>query len=256
MNHTDKRFSRLEIALGEEAILRLRNSHVTIVGIGGVGGIAAETLVRSAVGHLKIIDFDSFQETDINRQNFALVSTMGEAKVNAAATRLLDINPELDISTLQEFFHSDCAQVHLTPKPDFVIDAIDAVLPKVELLAYCHRNSIPVISVMGAASHHDFSLIKVTDIKKTQVCPLARVIRRRLRRRGIEEGIACLFSAEPGPPFIQPKDIGDDDIKSASIRGRPRPILGSYGPLITVFGVLAADYVIRSLIKKQQVSRA
>lgn len=242
------RFSRLELALGEPALRTLNAARITIVGIGGVGGIAAETLVRSAVGNLQLIDMDSFQHTDINRQIFATESTLGQPKVEAARARLLDINPDANISTHQTFFHTDTADKLLDHKPDFVIDAIDAVLPKVELISYCHTMGIPIISVMGAAVREDYSRITITDIKKTKVCPLARVIRRRLKKRGIYKGVPCVFSAEAGPPLIKPEVEVEDSLKTGHTRGRPRPILGSYGPLISVFGLLAADYVIRKLI--------
>jgi len=251
MYTSDKRFSRLELALGKENIQRLNNARVTVVGIGGVGGIASETLVRSAIGNLTIVDNDSFQRTDINRQTFALESTMNQMKVDVAARRLMDINPALKLSKHQLFFHTDTLAEILTPAPDFIIDAIDAVLPKVELLAWCFQHSIPVISVMGAAVKNDYSLIKISDISKTEVCPLARIIRKRLRKRRISTGIPCLYSAEPGPPFIQPENITDDEIRSKHTRGRIRPVIGSYGPMVNIFGILAADYVIRSLTSKQ-----
>ncbi len=245
----DYRFSRLELALGSEAVAILKRSHVTVIGIGGVGGIAAETLVRSAVGHLRIVDTDTFQHTDINRQIFALESTIGQAKITAAEQRLLDINPSLDLSAVRAFFHSDTAEELLSPKPDFVIDAIDAVLPKIELLSYCHSHAIPVISVMGAAVRKDYRNIMISDIHKTSVCPLARVIRRRLVRRGIKKGIICVYSAEPGPPSMASDQNVDENVRTAHTRGRVRPILGSYGPMISIFGILAADYVIRKLIE-------
>ena len=246
----DYRFARLVLALGDSAVENLQRSRVTVVGIGGVGGIAAETLVRSAVGHIHLIDTDVFQQTDINRQMFALESTLGQVKVEAARHRLLDINPALDIRAEQAFFHSDTADRLLQPAPDFVIDAIDAVLPKIELLAYCHHHAIPVISVMGAAVRKDFRNIFIADIHKTKVCPLARVIRRRLVRRGIRKGIMCVYSAEPGPPSMDPDSDTDENLRTGHTRGRIRPVLGSYGPMISIFGILAADYVIRTLIRK------
>ncbi|MBN1878992.1 ThiF family adenylyltransferase [bacterium] len=244
------RFSRLELALGKKAVDVLKSSHVTVVGIGGVGGIAAETLVRSALGHIHLIDTDSYQQTDINRQLFALESTIGQTKVTAARQRLLDIHPNLDIAVDHAFFHTDTAEKLLNPAPDFVIDAIDAVLPKIELLCYCVNHAIPVISVMGAAVRSDYRNILVSDISKTKVCPLARVIRRRLVRRGIRKGIMCIYSAEPGPPSVPSDQNLDDNIRTGHTRGRIRPILGSYGPMISIFGILAADFVIRSLIRQ------
>lgn len=247
MSDSDVRFARLALALGDEAVAKLNAGRVAVIGIGGVGCAAAEMLARSAVGHLVLVDVDTFQQTDMNRQLFALESTLGKPKVDAAADRIRDINPSVLIDTHHAFFHTDTADALLTPPPDFVIDAIDAVLPKVELISYCITHGIPVISVMGAAVRRDYSRIHVADLKKTHGCPLARVIRRRLKRRGITRGVPCVFSSEPGPPLIQPEDVTDDALKTGHTRGRRRPVLGSYGPFINIFGILAADYVIREI---------
>jgi len=247
VNTRDVRFARLKLALGDDAVSNLKKCRVAVIGVGGVGCAAAEILARSAIGRLVMVDIDTFQQTDINRQLFAAESTLGRPKVDVAGERLRDINPGIEIETHHAFFHADTADAILAPAPDFVIDAIDAVLPKVELITYCVRNDIPVISVMGAAVRRDYSRIHVADLKKTHGCPLARVIRRRLKRRGITRGVPCVFSSEPGPPLIPPEDVVDDALKTGHIRGRKRPVLGSYGPFITVFGILAADYVIRKL---------
>jgi len=256
MNTRDVRFARLALALGDAAVTHLKNSRVAVIGIGGVGCAAAEILARSAVGHLVLVDVDTYQQTDINRQLFAVESTLGRPKVDAAAERLRDINPAIRIDTHHAFFHADTADSLLIPAPDFVIDAIDAVLPKVELIAYCITHDIPVISVMGAAVRRDYSQIHVADLKKTHGCPLARVIRRRLKRRGITRGVPCVFSSEPGPPLIPPEDITDDALRTGHTRGRKRPVLGSYGPFITIFGILAADYVIRKLSRNYDIQEA
>lgn len=249
MKHNE-RFSRLELLLGEQAVARLARSHITVVGIGGVGGIAAETLVRSGVGHLKIIDTDSVDLTDINRQLIALDSTMGRPKVDVAKERFLDINPALDISAVQAFFHVDTAKELLESKPDYVIDAIDAVLPKIELLTYCYQHTIPVVSVMGAAFKTDFKHISIADISSTRVCRLARIVRQRLSRRGIKQGITCIFSTEMITRATQLINIPDHWDASQS-RGRPRVPLGSYSPMVQVFGLLAADFVIKTITEKQ-----
>jgi tRNA threonylcarbamoyladenosine dehydratase len=245
----DKRFTRLELTLGETAVTRLNNARVTIVGIGGVGGIAAETLVRSGLGHLRIIDTDTIHSTDINRQLFALDSTMGRSKVDVAKERFLDINPSLNITALHEFFHAETARRLLLPEPDFVIDAIDAVLPKVELLAFCRLHSIPVISVMGAALKTDYRNIFIADLHATTVCPLARIIRRRLGRRGIRNGITCVYSTESRENSAPPGTTQQEFSSSVS-RGRPRQVLGSYGPMTNIFGILAADFVIKAITEK------
>ncbi|MBN1296933.1 ThiF family adenylyltransferase, partial [bacterium] len=170
----DTRFARLELALGLEAVRRLLRSTVAVVGIGGVGGIAVETLVRSAVGHVILIDSDHFQRTDINRQVFALESTVGRPKVAVAADRLRDIHPGVRITAYEAFFEVETAERLLALQPDAVIDAIDTVPSKIALIVYCHERGIPVISVMGAALRTDYSRITVTDISRTSGCPLAR----------------------------------------------------------------------------------
>lgn len=245
----DTRFARLELTLGEKAVNRLNNASVTVVGIGGVGGIAAETLVRSGLGHIGIIDTDTIHHTDINRQLFALESTIGRSKVDVAKERLLDINPFLNISARQAFFHAETARELLLPNPDFVIDAIDAVLPKVELLTFCHHHSIPVISVMGAALKTSYRNIFVADLHATTVCPLARIIRRRLGRRGIRMGITCVYSTETNVNSPVPGNAQQEFSSSVS-RGRPRQVLGSYGPMTNIFGILAADHVIKAIVEK------
>ncbi|MGB3976635.1 MAG: ThiF family adenylyltransferase [bacterium] len=242
----NERFARLKLVLGEEVVSRLSRSYVTVVGLGGVGGIAAEALVRSGIGHLRIIDTDTVRITDINRQIIALDSTLGRNKVDAAKERFLEINPFLDISAIKAFFHVETAQELLHPKPDYVIDAIDAVLPKIELLTYCHSHAIPVVSAMGAAYKTSFNHISVADISATTVCRLARIVRRRLGRRGIKQGITCVFSTEMNRRVSELQTNSNSDIS----RGRPRPPLGSYSPIIQIFGLLAADCVIKSIAEK------
>ncbi len=242
------RFARLELALGSQAIASLNHAFVTVIGLGGVGGSAAETLVRSGVGHVRLVDTDICQPSDINRQIFSLSSTIGHRKVDVAEQRLLDINPALIVKTDHMFFHADTAPLLLNPKPDWVIDAIDAVLPKVELLSYCVNHRIPVISCMGAAQKQDWRQIRISAIQETSFCPLARIIRRRLGRRGIREGITCVYSTEAIPP--ESKVVPESDSLVSNTRGRPRPPMGSYAPIVNMFGILAADFVIHAIVKK------
>jgi tRNA threonylcarbamoyladenosine dehydratase len=245
---SDNRFDRLAIALGKKALQHLQNSSITVIGLGGVGGSAAETLVRSGIGQIRLVDIDSFQVSDLNRQVFALESTLGCKKVDVAKQRLLDINPSLKVLAEHAFFHADTAQPLLEPKPDFVIDAIDALLPKVELLSYCVLKGIPVISAMGAAMKLDWRHIQISGIQNTSYCPLARLVRRRLGRRGIRDGIMCVYSTESS--LSGNAIAGESEKISTRFRGRPRPVMGSYAPVVNLFGILAADYVIKAILEK------
>jgi tRNA threonylcarbamoyladenosine dehydratase len=244
---TDPRFDRVVLALGKTHFRHLQGARICIIGLGAVGGFAAEGLARSGIGFLKLIDIDVVQVTNINRQICALDSTIGIPKVNATADRLTHINPSLKMELHREFFHSDTASKLLDNSLDFLIDAIDAVGPKIELLAYCHTHNIPVISCMGAALKTDLSLIQIVDISKTRTCPLSRVIRRGLHRRKIYSGIDVIYSPEQGPPVMQPEAVTDPVRGTDTHRGRPRRILGSLCTVPAVFGMMAAHHVIQSM---------
>ncbi|MBN1355827.1 tRNA threonylcarbamoyladenosine dehydratase [bacterium] len=244
---SDQRFARVILAIGPEHFHRLQNASVCIVGLGAVGGFAAEGLVRSGVGRLRLIDVDTVQITNINRQITAAESTLGWKKTKAAAARMKDINPGIKLELFGDFFHYDTAEKLLDPSIDFVVDAIDAAGPKIELLAFCYRAGIPIISVMGAAYKTDLSSIRIVDIAQTQKCPLARVIRRGLHRKGIHTGIEAIYSPEPGPPVQNPADVTDPDCGTVTHRGRPRRILGSLCPVPAIFGMMAAHHVILKL---------
>jgi tRNA threonylcarbamoyladenosine dehydratase len=248
------RFSRVILAIGQENFMKLQNATVAIIGIGAVGGFATEALARSGIGHLRIADIDIVQKTNINRQLLALESTMGKPKVDVAAERILQINPSIDITPIRQFVHTDTLPDILSGGIDYVVDAIDAILPKVELLAYCFRNGIPVISSMGAAFKTRYEGIRIADISESSICPLARTIRRRLRRRGISSGVTVIYSDEAGPPFIEPEEAASPETGTLTHRGRPRRILGSLCPLAGVFGLLAAHHVIWSLIESPETS--
>ena len=227
---------------------RLTRARVVVVGLGAVGGYAAEGLARSGVGNIRLIDTDTVQISNINRQVIAMTSTLDMDKVDAAAVRLRDINPDIQLEPIKAFFHRDTAAELIPMDVDFVIDAIDAVLPKIELLSFCYENKIPVISSMGAAFKPRLDNIRIVDISKTEMDPLARVIRRRLRRRGIRKGISVIFSPESGPPIMPDCETMDPSIATGTHRGRPRRILGSLCPFPAVFGMMAAHHVILSLI--------
>lgn len=185
--------SRTQMLLGEEGLRRLSEARVAVVGTGGVGGYAAEMLVRAGVGHIVLIDSDEVSESNINRQIAALHSTVGLPKVQVLRSRLLDINPGLDIHVREEYLNEDNMDLG---DVSFVVDAIDTLSPKIALIQYCLRNGIPMVSSMGSGAKMDATKVRVADISKTFQCPLAHMLRKRLHKLGIREGFQAVFSPE------------------------------------------------------------
>ena len=246
-----ERFKRIELMLGEDACARLRDSTVTVVGLGAVGGYAVEGLARAGVGKLRLIDFDMVSTCNIYRQLLALSSTIGRSKCDVASERVLDINPDCHVEAICEFLDGRSA-MDLVGKPDIVIDAIDALNPKVDLLAAVRSREIPVISCLGAALRFDPTMIRTGTIEHVHHCPLGRTVRQRLRRRGVPVDIACVYSDEPLPkplPIAPPPEGLDDD--HIMIRGRSRNILGSMPTITGMFGLAAANLAIKILIDRQ-----
>lgn len=244
------RFTRTELLLGNQAFSRLTKSHVAVFGLGAVGGYAVEGLARAGVGRLTLVDFDLIQPTNINRQILALESTLGQPKVEAAAARVADINPQCRIKALNRFVDQDSAAEVLDGRPDFVIDAIDSLNPKVQLLLASHRRGLRTFSSMGAALRTDPAQIRIGDIAETRCCPLARRIRKRLKKEGIISGITCIYSTE-AVDFDYQLPAGAEDTQnngaSESERGRARPTLGSLPTLTAIFGLMLANEVIRQI---------
>ncbi len=178
-----RRWDRLVRLLGNNGVRRLLGAHVAVFGLGGVGSYVAESLARSAVGRLSLIDFDDVCVTNVNRQLQAFPATIGKSKALLMAERVRAIHPEIAVSPIQAFYSADTSEALLTPRPDFVVDAIDNVTSKVLLLKICMERGIPVVSVSGAGARLDPTLIRVTDLARTKVDPLARVIRKELNRQ-------------------------------------------------------------------------
>lgn len=192
-------FDRTQRLLGKDGMERLKQSHVAVFGIGGVGGYAVEALARSGIGALTLVDHDRVEPSNLNRQIIALHSTLGEFKVDAAAARVADIAPHCRVSTHRCFFPEKSeknAQTFDFSEYDFVIDAIDSIKSKVLLIETCIRAGTPIISCMGAGNKLDASAFRVCDLAKTKVCPLARVMRRELKLRGIFH-LPVVYSEEP-----------------------------------------------------------
>jgi len=234
-------FSRLELLIGHDALQRLQQAHVLLLGVGGVGSWAAETLVRSAVGHLTIVDFDTVKPSNINRQLEALHSTLGLLKTEAIAARLRDINPQLELQPLNIRLTPESVTELLDSQPwDYVIDAIDERPPKLAALIHCVTHHIPVISSMGAANKTTSDGIRVTDISETSGCHLARIMRKSLRRMGIESGITVVTSD------VLPEKVMDATPENP---GERRP-LGTIACVPSAFGIKCAEKVIADIISK------
>jgi len=188
---------RTTLLLKPDGLQKLQQAHVLVVGLGGVGSFAAEFLARSGIGQLTLVDGDTVDITNINRQLPALHSTIGRPKTEVVADRLRDINPELKLHLINKFIEPDgFTDLVTSAKFDYIIDAIDSVSPKIYLILAAKRQKIKIVSAMGAGGKRDPSKVKVADISKTRDDYLARVIRKRLRKQGIQKGVKCVFSTE------------------------------------------------------------
>ena len=233
--------TRTELLVGAEAVDRFRGANVLVVGLGGVGGVAAEMLCRAGIGAMTIADGDVFEESNLNRQILSLRSNLGRNKAEVCAKRLLDINPELSLTVIREFVRDEGTDAVLADGFDYVIDAIDALSPKVNLLAKCVESGLPVVSAMGAGGRLDPTLARIADISESFNCKLARVVRKRLHRRGIRDGIKVVFSTEEVPDSVV---IDHED----EITGKRSSITGNISYMPNVFGCLCASVAIRHLL--------
>ncbi len=188
---------RTRMLTGDDGLRRLENACVAVIGVGGVGGYAAEMIARAGVGHMIILDSDVVSVTNKNRQILALDSTIGRPKCRVLAERLMDINPDLDLTVLETYLDvDDPAAVLGGYHIDYLVDAIDTLSPKMSLIRYCMDNGIPHVSSMGAGAKTDATKVRIADISKSYNCPLAFVVRKRLRRMGIKRGFKVVFSEE------------------------------------------------------------
>lgn len=243
------RFLRIERLLGPEAFARLKGSFVTVAGIGAVGGHAMEGLARAGVGRLRLVDFARVATHNINRQIIALDATVGMIKVEAARARVLQINPACQVEIMPLFINKQTVAQVLDPAPDLLIDAIDSMGPKVELLAAAHARRIPIISSMGAALRTDPTQIRLADLMETKNCPLARRLRRRLRLRGIEHGIPCVYSTEAVDFAYEEAEAMPENELVPPEHDKPRRVLGSLPTLTGIFGLIIANQAIRQLAR-------
>ena len=260
-----RRFDRIGRLVGDSAMKRLMDSHVMVIGLGGVGSWAAEILALSGVGHLTLVDFDEVCVTNFNRQLHALQGSVGTQKATAVAERLAKINPSAKITPVLRFFNQDSRDeifAHAEGgRPDFVVDAIDSITPKCMLLAHCHANGIPVITSTGSSGKLDPTQIEIQDLAKTEFDPLARAVRRILREQyGFPAkgkfGIPAVWSPEPPIMPVELKYDNGKGFKCVCPQGdntffqcdNRNIIMGSAGFVTSSFGMTAASYVVRSLI--------
>lgn len=230
---------RTRLLVGEKNIKKLHQSHVLVVGLGGVGACAAEMLCRSGIGHLTIVDGDIFQLSNLNRQLPSLNSNIGQKKATVLENRLHDINPKIVLNVIDEYISKDEMQNLFTEKYDYVIDAIDTLSPKIYLIYNSLKKGIPLVSSMGAGGKYDPALVRIADISESHTCNLARMLRKRLHKLGIYEGFKVVFSAETIDP--ETIELTEEELNKKSVVGTI-----SYMPVI--FGCHCTSVVIRDLI--------
>ena len=240
-------FERLELLLGPAALPRLARARVVIAGLGAVGAAAAESLARSAVGHLVLVDFDEIRASNLNRHPFAFHSTLRRPKADVAARFLRDINPAADITPLSLFLDADTAPKLFADHPcDVLVDAIDSLNPKTELLLAAQQAKVPfILTCLGAARKLDPARFVAADLYDSHTCPLARLLRKRLHRRGAGPGIRCIFSTEPPAAPAEAVDPAADFY----VRGRLRPPMGSLHCVTAAAGLRAAREVLAHLLE-------
>jgi len=222
-------FERLELLIGKEKVEKLNNTRILIIGLGGVGGILAETLVRNGIEDIVLIDNDKIDITNKNRQIIALDSTLNKYKTEVLKDRILDINKDCKVEIINDFIDKNNIDLLFNKPVDYVIDACDTVSTKILIIKECLKRNIKVISSMGMGKKLDLSKLKIMDIRKTSYDKLAKVVRKKLKDDGINEKIMVLSSDE------EPIDTKEN--------------IGSYSPLTSYAGLLIADYVIKDIIK-------
>ena len=232
-------FSRTQLLIGKKSMDELANKTVAIFGVGGVGGYTVEALARSGIGHFVLIDDDLVNLTNINRQILATHKTIGRAKVEVAKERILEINPEATVEIHKTFYLPANRDEFDFSKYDYVVDAIDTVTAKIDIIVRCYESNIPVISAMGAGNKMNPTMLEVTDIYKTEMDPLAKVMRRELKKRGVKK-LKVVYSKEKALTPLE-ADIEEEDSKRRSIPGSV-----AFVPSVT--GLIIASEVVKDLI--------
>ncbi|MBO6067688.1 MAG: tRNA threonylcarbamoyladenosine dehydratase [Bacteroidales bacterium] len=231
---------RTLLLMGEEKLDKLASSVVAVIGLGGVGGYAAEMLARAGVGRMILLDSDSVSVSNKNRQLLALDSNIGRKKAEVMAERLRDINPALEMTLIDEYLTQDNVEALLSPyRLDFLVDAIDTLTPKLSLIHYCVNAGIPLVSSMGAGAKYDATKVRLTDLSKSRNCPLAYIVRKKLRKMGIEKGFPVVFSEELPDNDAIVETKGETNKKSQ---------VGTISYLPAVFGCVCAQAAIAHII--------
>ena len=233
-------FERTRILLTSDEMVRLTQAHVLVAGLGGVGSYCAEALARAGVGRLTLVDHDVVAPSNINRQLPALLSTIGQPKAELMRARIMDVNPACELHILREFLTPDNVIERVPADVDYLIDCIDSLNCKVALVATSIERGLRVASSMGAGNKLDPARIHLADIAKTYQCPLAAVMRKRLRKRGIYKGVLTVFSDEPGRTPLAPQPVEGS--------GRARAVNGTISYMPPLFGLMLAGAVVQQLI--------
>lgn len=233
---------RTELLVKKEGIKKLQNANILIVGLGGVGSFVAEFIARAGVGKITIVDGDAFDETNKNRQLPALNSTVGKSKTTVIAERLKDINPDLELTVLEEFLSPERAFEIVSQEYDYVMDCIDSITPKINLIVAAKRKKVKLISSMGAGGKLDASKVVVKDISKTKNCKMARALKKRLKERKVNKGITAVYSEEVQIPESLALTNGTNFKKS---------YYGTISYMPAAFGLQASSFVINKILNKK-----
>lgn len=246
-------FSRTELLIGKDAINKLKNSKVAVYGIGGVGSFVVEGLVRSGVGKFVLVDNDFVCITNLNRQLHATQKTVGMPKVEVMRERILEINPKAEVKAIQRFYMNEYTNEIIQGDENYIVDAVDTITAKIALIVNAKKLGIPIISAMGAGNKLDSTRFEVADIYKTSVCPLAKVMRKELKKRGIDALKVVYSKEEPIRPIETDENsfIFDFTPQKGTADTGNRQILGSISFVPSVMGLIIAGEVIKSLIKEQ-----
>ena len=230
--------SRTDLLLGEERLGNLKNSHVLVVGLGGVGAYAAEQICRAGVGRMTIVDGDNIEATNINRQLPAITSNLGKDKAEVMGERLLDINPNLELRVINEYLKDErMIEVLKEEEYDYVVDAIDTLAPKIFLIYHSLQNNLKIVSAMGAGGKMDPTKIQITDISKSYNCKLARMLRKRLHKLGVYKGVKVVFS---------PEDVAKEAVMLDESRNKKSNV-GTISYMPPLFGCFCASVVLKDL---------
>lgn len=237
-----ERFTRTKMVIGESGIMKLEKAHVAVFGIGGVGSFAVEALARAGIGKITMIDFDTIATTNINRQIHALEDTVGQFKVDAMKERILKINPEIEVRAIRSLYNDETCAAIFSETFDYVIDAIDMITWKMHLIEYCTFNGIPIISSMGTGNKMDPTKFAIADLYETSVCPLAKVLRHELKKRGVKK-LKVIYSTEV-PVKPDQLDYNPDNPRKQTP--------GSISFVPSVAGLILASQVIRDLLEENE----